>query len=243
MMDILPNKIPREQIERLIELQQKEQAAVKMELELSEVPKKLAELDTGVNQMVSVITEKKESLEILKKDYRARDADIQTSQSRIKKREEQLRTVTTNKEYQAILKEISDIKKASARMEDETLACLDQIDAVEKELQDAEAALAVEKAEADEQKKVISAEADAEHGNLDVLIGETRELVSQIDPALVRHYEDIKAHSRGIAIVEVRESICLGCHMNIPPQIYNELHRENEIKVCPHCHRILYVIQ
>jgi predicted nucleic acid-binding Zn-ribbon protein len=243
MMDVLANKISREQIELLIALQQKEQIVSKMELGLSQVPKKLADIDANVKTIEAAIIEKKENLETLKKDYRARDAEIQTNQNRIAKRQEQLRSVTTNKEYQAILKEIEEIKKVISRMEDETLACLDQIDAAEKEIMADEETLAAEKAEADQQKKDISGEADAERDSLSALLAERREIVSRIDQALFGHYEDIKSHSRGIAIVEVRESVCMGCHMNIPPQMYNELHRENEIKICPHCHRLLYVLQ
>jgi predicted nucleic acid-binding Zn-ribbon protein len=28
--------------------------------------------------------------------------------------------------------------------------------------------------------------------------------------------------------------------MNIPPQMYNELHRFDSLKNCPHCQRIIY---
>ncbi len=43
------------------------------------------------------------------------------------------------------------------------------------------------------------------------------------------------------AIVQgVTDAVCQGCHMNIPPQMYNELQREDSLKMCPSCERIIY---
>jgi len=41
-------------------------------------------------------------------------------------------------------------------------------------------------------------------------------------------------------VVEVRNGTCLGCHMNLPPQFFNELQRARDIRLCPNCHRILF---
>jgi len=242
MMDVIADKIPREQIELLIILQQKERAAVKVQAVLDELPARMEKVEFALREIEAAINEKKAQLAELKKVYRAHDADIQTNQGRIQKREEQLRSVKTNKEYQAILKEIAEIKKASSRMEDETLACLDQMDAAEKEIQEQEEALAAETQEVAQQKSTIETDAETERRSLDELVSEQAAIAQKINPQLIDQYEMIKSHSRGIAIVQVKESVCLGCHMNIPPQMYNELHRENEIKTCPHCHRMLYVI-
>jgi len=237
------NKVTREQIELLIELQQKETAAAKVQHALNQLPAKMAEVESGLKVIEEAINSKKEKLDELKKAYRSYDAEIQVNQGRIKKREEQLRSVTTNKEYQAILKEISEIKKASSRIEDETLACLDQIDAAESEVKENEDARLAEEKEVNEQKSVFEADAETERRSLDELLAERDGISEKIDPELLKHYEMIKSQCRGIAIVQVKNAICLGCNMNIPPQMYNELHRENEMHTCPHCHRMLYVIQ
>ena len=237
------HKVTREQIELLIDLQQKETAAAKVQQELNQLPAKMAEIESGLKEIEEAINVKKEKLAELKKNYRSYDTEIQANQGRIQKREEQLRSVTTNKEYQAILKEISEIKKASSRIEDETLACLDQIDAAENEVREKEEARQAEEKEVEAQKSVFESEADTERRSLDELLVQRDGISAKIDPELIGQYEMIKSQCRGIAIVRVKDAICLGCNMNIPPQMYNELHRENEMRTCPHCHRMLYVIQ
>ncbi|MBC2715696.1 MAG: hypothetical protein HF978_10340 [Desulfobacteraceae bacterium] len=237
------NKITREQIELLIELQQKEAAVAKVQSELDGLPARIEQIVSGLKEFEAVINSKKEGLSELKKVYRSYDAEIQTNQGRITKREEQLRSVTTNKEYQAILKEVEEIKKASSRIEDETIECLDKIDAAENEVKEKEKEYLAEETEVNQQKAVFEADADSERRSLNELLSERDKISGKIAPELIKQYEFIKSYARGIAIVQVKESICMGCNMNIPPQMYNELHRENELKTCPHCHRMLYVIQ
>jgi len=237
------NKITRDQIELLIELQEKEADAAKVQSELDGLPVKIAQIASGLKGFEETISIKKERLAELKKVYRSYDADIQANQARISKREEQLRSVTTNKEYQAILKEIEEIKKASSRIEDETIECLDKIDAAENEVAEKEKEYLVEEKDVNQQKSVLEADADSERRSLDELLAQRDAVSAKIDPELIKQYEFIKSQARGIAIVQVKDCICLGCNMNIPPQMYNELHRENELRTCPHCHRMLYVIQ
>lgn len=237
-------KINREQIELLIELQQKEVAASKVQTALDRLPAKIEQIVSGLKEFEEAINAQKESLAELKKAYRSYDAEIQNNQGRVKKREVQLRSVTTNKEYQAILKEIDEIKKISSRIEDETIACLDKIDAAESEVREKEQAYQAEEAEVNQQKALFEADADTERQSLNELMAQREDIAAKINPDLIKQYEFIKSYAaRGIAIVQVKNCICQGCNMNIPPQMYNELHRENELKTCPHCHRMLYVIQ
>ena len=236
-------KIPKEQIALLVELQVKESAAAKIQSVLDALPVKINEIAAVLNTFESAIEAQKEHLAELKKLYRSFDADIRTNQERIKKREVQLRSCTTNKEYQAILKEIEEIKKASSRIEDETIACLEKIDTAENEVKEKEKEYAVEAGDVARQSAELESEADAQRQSLDELLSVRGSLVEKIEPALFKDYEFIKSKARGIAIVEVKECICSGCHMNIPPQMYNELHRGDELRMCPHCHRMLYVIQ
>jgi len=53
-------------------------------------------------------------------------------------------------------------------------------------------------------------------------------------------YDKIRGRSRGIAVISVWKGICNGCHMNLPPQLYNELQKSAELMICPNCNRIIY---
>jgi hypothetical protein len=44
----------------------------------------------------------------------------------------------------------------------------------------------------------------------------------------------------GLAVVEIRGGTCQGCHMNIPPQLFNLIQRNEQVIPCPNCQRILH---
>ena len=45
---------------------------------------------------------------------------------------------------------------------------------------------------------------------------------------------------RGLAVVPVVKGVCQGCHMSIPPQLFNLLQRGTTMETCPTCNRIIY---
>ncbi|MBW2644346.1 MAG: hypothetical protein JRC89_13545 [Deltaproteobacteria bacterium] len=45
----------------------------------------------------------------------------------------------------------------------------------------------------------------------------------------------------GIAEKIVKDALCYGCNVNLPPQLYNELFLGNSLKFCPNCQRIIYL--
>jgi predicted nucleic acid-binding Zn-ribbon protein len=64
-------------------------------------------------------------------------------------------------------------------------------------------------------------------------------MATRVKPDVLRRYGTIRMR-RGLAVVAVSNGTCLGCHMNIPPQLYNQLQRADAILTCPQCHRIIY---
>lgn len=235
-------KITRDQIELLVELQQKEVEAARLQSELDQIPAKTDLMTSDLKEFEEAIEAQTAALNELKKGYRSFDIQIQENQTRIKKREEQLRAVTTNKEYQAILREIAEIKKADSRIEDETLECLDKIDETAKAVKEKEETYAAEEEVVNKKKADLEAESEKQRKILNRLLSEKDSLSGKIDPDLMKKFDFIKTQARGIAIVEVTDAVCQGCNMNIPPQMYNELHKEDELRSCPHCHRMIYII-
>ena len=60
---------------------------------------------------------------------------------------------------------------------------------------------------------------------------------------VIRRYTLLREQRRGIAVVEARAGSCLGCNMNLPPQLYNTPVPRRRLITCPHCQRILVLRQ
>ncbi len=72
------------------------------------------------------------------------------------------------------------------------------------------------------------------------LLGNRESLRKGLPPALLKRYEFILRRHNGSAICEVREGVCLGCHLSMLPQLYIDLQKGEEIIQCPNCQRIVY---
>ena len=234
--------ITKEQLELLIQLQDTELEAARISAWLDQLPGQLQTLEDELEKAYDTVREKKDNLEILKKDYRKLEADFEAGQTRIQKRKTQLDSVKSNKDYQALLKEIEDIRMAGSRMEDEMLGLLDAIDAAEAEVADAERLYSEQKAAVGEKKRELEESGASRRERLEEL-REAASIVSEmLDPKLKKRYCTIRDQSGGLAVVSVEDAVCRGCHLNIPPQMYNELHKGNELRYCPHCYRMIYVL-
>ena len=65
-------------------------------------------------------------------------------------------------------------------------------------------------------------------------------LQKNVSDDLLARYEKIRNRNKGVGVISVWKAVCNGCHMNIPPQLYNELQKSNELLSCPNCSRIIY---
>jgi predicted nucleic acid-binding Zn-ribbon protein len=132
------------------------------------------------------------------------------------------------------------LDRLQSGVEDKMLECLEAID-------EAEAAAASERESVDEfsrqmenEKAQVERESADMEQKLEQLLGQRDTIVTAIGSDLLKKYEQTKEYTGAIAVAAVKSSICQGCNMNIPPQMYNELQRFDRLLVCPHCERIIY---
>lgn len=65
--------------------------------------------------------------------------------------------------------------------------------------------------------------------------------VKKLPVALYRRYESIRTR-RPVAIARTHDGTCLGCHMSVPPMMFQKMRRQEEFEQCPNCRRILYYV-
>lgn len=65
--------------------------------------------------------------------------------------------------------------------------------------------------------------------------------VPRLPPVIYRRYESIRTR-RPYAIAKTHDGSCLGCHITIPPMMFQKMLRQEEFEQCPNCRRILYYV-
>jgi predicted nucleic acid-binding Zn-ribbon protein len=229
-----------EQINILIEVQGVEKEILQAGRQLDVLSGEAVSLDQEAATRETRMAEEKKALADLKKAYRELESESKINRELIVKSNEKLRGVKTNKEYQSILKEIEDIRKKNSGIDDRMLDHLEKLEAAEKALAEQEAELERFIQSCREKKKTLIAREQDERQTVDTLNEKRMQVSAKADPKMISTLDEVKKKVRGMAVVPVEGAICMGCHMNIPAQLYNELQRFDELRFCPHCHRIIY---
>jgi len=229
------------QIRYLADLQALELEIIKIKQLLDKIPEELDVLAKQRNEFEKTIDQAKETIETRQKQYRSGESDSQSIDARIEKEETKLRAVKNNKEYQALLAEIEHLKTDQTTVEDQMLASLEEIEAAETQLAADGDAFKRFEVRLARQREVIGQKSDQAQKQLDEKEDTCAQLEKDIDPKHLERFRHVQStKSGGIAIAPVHNAVCKGCHMNIPPQLYNELQRFEKLSICPKCQRMIY---
>ena len=230
----------KEQILFLVELQNIDLEMEKLLLKKGDLPKEINRLDEELEAGEREMEEGEQRLDKLKDDHKAKETAMKNSVENSKKAKGRLLGVKTNKEYEAILKEIDAINEKSSGIEDEIIHILEEIDKVSESLKVKESEAASCRSRCENVKRRLEKDLDSIGSELEGVLKKRDRVRSGIKATFLKKFDAIKNRKNGRAVVPVWKEICSGCHMNIPPQMYNELQRNDKLMLCPHCERIIY---
>ncbi len=232
----------KEQIKILVKLQHLDTETVRIKSTLNDVSKKLENLDSSLKEIEQTIKDQESVLSELKKQYRDYESEVKINLVKNQNSQEKLRLVKTNKEYQSLLKEIEAVKSKNSSIEDKMIECLDRMDETEEIIAKKQDEYLQFSDRIKSEKENIEHEAGINKKKLDEHDMDRKNISGLIDPQLLKKYLIIKEqHQGGLAVVPVKDAVCYGCNVNLPPQLYNELFRCDSLKFCPNCHRIIYL--
>jgi len=231
----------KEQLDLLRKLQLAENKGHGIEMSLQKTVGRLTAVDDELEAFGGRLDKTAALIEETEKCYRSLESDAGLIQSQIKNSEGKLRSVKTNKEYQSLLKEIEELKKRHSSLEDEMIQSLDAIESAQQEMNEAQEKYKALRAQVQTEKRQILKEKKEGEEAIEAIHADKERLCAVIDVKLMKTFELIR-DTRGdrVAIARVRDAICLGCNVNIPPQLFNELQRGDSLKFCPNCQRIIY---
>ena len=230
----------KKQIALLIDLQKIDLDIRTLSTKKQTLPEKASELDQDFQARKERAEEERKGLEGLNKLHKEKESELKLGQEKLRKAKERLLEVKTNKEYQAMLTEIDTVEKSNGRIEEEILTLYDRIDEKKGSVKNHEKDFEQYRSSYESERKKIDEELASIDGELEIQKKKFEAVVPGVKPDLLRRYEMIKGRRNGIAVVSARNAVCSGCNMNLPPQLYNELQRSEELICCPNCNRIIY---
>ena len=124
----------KEQIQMLIELQGLDGEIFKRKRVIESVPGRLKQLDDELEKEKDTLKNLEEESKQIQVKRKEKEMDLEVKEAEIKKHQAQLMQVKTNKEYDALKKEIADRAADKSVLEEEIIAMLDEVDGIQKEV-------------------------------------------------------------------------------------------------------------
>lgn len=207
-----------------------------------DIPKKIQELDEQKSVLDEKIKEIQSGLDEIASAEKKIQGENNSLLERIEKNDELLRagSVKTNKEYDALAKEIDDAKSKIVANEkilkDEHLSRKQRISAEMEELKNQLSEIDAELDQNQNELVELSKQTEEEEKELK---SQREEILSKIEPEDVEHYDRKNKVLFGEAVAVVRKGSCLGCYSSIPPQKAIEIRMAERMFTCESCGRIL----
>ena len=204
-----------------------------------DLPRVVADLDSRIKMKASTQKNLGDLIQgsVIRRD--SVDVEILSLKENIEKYKTQQFQVKTNKQYDALSREIdaaqekiNKLQKEMDALEGKASAARLDVASFGPELEQLLAELGEKKAELEHVNK--------EHEEEELKLNHEREkLVVRIDKNDLRAYERIRRAKNGKAVVPVSRNACGGCYKRVPPQTLLELRKNMKIMTCEHCGRIL----
>lgn len=217
-------------IDQTLDYKLAEQLALKSEIE---------QMHQKLTSIKETLTEQMQQMEGFCSERQELENAINSENENIKRSETNMKEIRTNKEFQAVGREINTARKQVEELEEQQL----QLDSKIEELQ---AAISSCQSELDQASVVAESDCKEKQSSIDSitnLVEETskkrEKLFQKLPGSLSRRYTQLREQRRGQALAIVRDGRCIGCNMQLPPQLYNLLCRGDELHFCPHCQRIM----
>ena len=229
-----------QELRTVYEAQKIDMQIIENEKKLISTPKKIEKMEHDIKAMSEKVSKEKEILEEFEKERKGKEKELELEKDKIKKFESRLYEVKTNKEYQALLKEIETAKQANDKQEEEIIEIMVKMEDLKKDIESTSKLLKEKQKVGEVEKKKLLNEIESIDKTITDLKQQRDNLLSVVDKTLRETYTILISRRDGMAVVNVKNGVCLGCFMNIPPQLFIEVTKNNRLIQCPSCNRIFY---
>ena|SRR3989338_902695 len=239
--NILDHKPIKEQIGLLIGLQAIDSQIYALNKEKASIPGRLKSIDEALESEKTSIKQAEENLKNLQLKLKEKEIGLQQKEEQIKKLQGQLYTLKTNKEYSTMLTEIEGVKADNSLIEEDIIKLMDETELAKKKISEEKELFKAEELKAQKEKELIDIKAREIETGLSALNEQRAAIIPSIEKHVISRYERILKNKDGLAIVNVENGSCGGCHMNLPPQVVSDVKMREDIVVCDSCLRMLYI--
>lgn len=200
------------------------------------------EVQSLEEQLAGLGDERKNHASSMKQSFSQRDdadAHIISLKERLEKYKKQQFAVRTNREYDALTREMDTATETITKLEKD----MEQLEATatvaRTQMEEADVKIAELEKILTEKRTALAEVSKATEDEELHFTHERDKLVARITKPDLAAYERIRKAKRGTAVVPVKRQACGGCHNRVPPQKLLELRKNDRMYTCERCGRIM----
>jgi len=226
--------------EPLIKLQEIDAEIHTASLYLESLPRLIKDIEDKISAGSRAVAESRESLARNQKNRRDLETQVKDIKVQIGKYKRQLNEVKSNRDYQALLKEIEESQKKVDEIEETIISEMLGADDIEDAIRDAQMRHTKDEETLASDIQVLRSKQAEMEARKKQLEQERSTLLPQIPADQMELYASIFKKRAGKALSSVKGDFCSLCHMRIRPQMLNEIRDRAALIFCENCGRILY---
>ena len=229
-----------ETFEKLRTLQDILSEKIKTEDEMEDIPKILVTQEELLARLKKTFIDKNleyEKCRIAAAEYRN---SLMEAESNREKSEKNAGIVSTQREYEALDKEIRDAAEKEQQYRKELQREERLLSDLDEQIKQNTAMIEQQEKDLEERRKGIEADISNKKDQIKQLENNEQDLIPGLDPEVLFKFERIIRNKMGRGIVAIKGGVCMGCHMVLPIQFSNLIRQGEEIVFCPYCSRILF---
>ncbi len=221
---------------------------------LQDVLSKKFEVEREIQEIPKSLATKTELLNRLKKSFMDKSATHQAAGARVQdigqklseaeqereKSEGQMDVIKTQREYEALDKEIKDATEKEQSLRKELQREQAAIEELKNVLDKEELLISKQEEDVKEEQSKIKVKIKEKNAELKKLQGEEKKITPGLEEDILFKFERIIKSKAGLGIVSLTKGVCTGCYMILPPQFVNTVRLGERVEFCPYCSRILF---
>ncbi len=208
--------------------------------EIKEIPRTLETKQELLNRGKKTYIEKHERLEKTTEELKALRVSLDEAELARENSEKQMEQISTQREYEALEKEIKDAAAREQSLRKSLLAKEKYLSEIQEQLEEHEQLMEIQEEEVKtetEKKDMLLAE---KHALIASLEKKESDLTPGIEESILFKFERIIKNKAGVGIVPIHGHVCQGCHITLPVQFVNEVRKGEDFMFCPYCSRVLF---
>ena len=228
------------EIEQLLIIQDRDQKITKLNSDIERLPLEEQQAKQRLKSVIESVNSAESEIKGNEVEISKIELDIDTRKDSITKLKNQQLETKKNEEFAAMEHSITNYQDEISKLEDSQLELMEKGEELNNSLEEANDIYAKEQKVVDAELAIIKERKIQFSKKIEELKSDREKIASNIDNDLLDQYNRIFKSKKGVAVSELVNDICSGCHMKVTPTTAGMVRAEKVVSTCDQCGRILY---